>query len=508
MFIKIPSVAHSGLNSIGVDVEVNVMKKGLPSFDIVGLPAKVVDESRERVRAGISNSKIEFPRRRIIVNLAPADVPKDGSCYDLPIATGIIASVLKLVIPEKSLFFGELSLNGELRHTKGALPLALFAKENGYENIFLPLLSANEAAVVEGVNVYPVKNLLQLIAFLTKAEQPERAKYRKQKESFFCEFDMEEILGQEEAKRALEIAGAGGHNLFMVGGPGSGKTMLARAFSGILPKLNEEESIEVTKIYSVSGNLPPGSSLIQNRPFRAPHHTISPIGLTGGGTRPRPGEVTLAHRGVLFLDELNEFQRSALEALRQPMENGYVNISRSIESVVYPARYMFIAAANPCPCGYLNSEKKQCSCTEREVEKYRKRVSGPMLDRIDIHIEVPDVETKKLTAEEKKKANNEKSKEIRKRVEKARELQKERFKNENIFTNSEMKNKQIEKYASLSREVENVLVNASLEFHLSARAYFKVIKVARTIADLDESEEIKIEHIAEALQYRLDELKK
>ncbi|MEA2092701.1 MAG: YifB family Mg chelatase-like AAA ATPase [Patescibacteria group bacterium] len=502
MFIKIPSVAHSGLQSIGVDVEVNVMKRGLPNFDIVGLPAKVVDESRERVRAGINNSKIEFPRRRIIVNLAPADVPKDGSCYDLPIATGIIASVLNLVIPEKSLFFGELSLNGELRHTKGALPLALFAKENGYKNIFLPLPSANEAAVVEGVNVYPVEDLSQLTAFLSGREQPEKAKYKKQKEDFFCEFDMEEVLGQEEAKRALEIAAAGGHNLFMIGGPGSGKTMLARAFSGILPKLNEEEAIEVTKIYSVSGNLPPGSSLIQTRPFRAPHHTISSIGLTGGGVRPRPGEVTLAHRGVLFLDELNEFQRSALEALRQPMENGYVNISRSVESVVYPARYMFIAAANPCPCGYLNSEKKQCSCTEREVEKYRKRVSGPILDRVDIHIEVPDVETKKLTAEEKKKANNEKSQETRKRVKKARELQKERFKEEDVFTNSEMKNKQIEKYAFLSKEAEDVLVNASLEFHLSARAYFKVIKVARTIADLDESKEIKTEHIAEALQYR------
>ncbi len=507
MFIKIPSVAYSGLSSIGVDVEVNVMNKGLPSFDIVGLPAKAIDESKERVRAAINNSQIEFPMRRIVINLAPADVPKEGSCYDLPIALGIIASILKFNIPEKSLFFGELSLDGTLRHTKGALLLALFARENGFENIFLPAPSANEAAVIKGVNVYPVKNISQLVAFLTNKENPERAQYKKAEENFSCEFDMEEVLGQEEAKRALEISAAGGHNLFMIGGPGSGKTMLARAFPGILPELNEEESLEVTKIYSISGNLPPGSSLIRVRPFRSPHHTISSVGLTGGGNRPRPGEVTLAHRGVLFLDEFNEFQKSALEALRQPMENGYVNISRNIESVIYPARYMLIAAANPCPCGYLNSEKKACICTEREVEKYRKRISGPILDRIDMHIDVPDVETVKLTAEEKKKANNETSEKIRERVERARQLQKERFKKENIFTNMEMKNKQIEKYAVLQEDAESLLVSASLEFNLSARAYFKVIKVARTIADLDENESIKNEHIAEALQYRPKESK-
>ncbi len=505
MFVKISSVAHSGLSSIGVDVEVNVMNKGLPSFDIVGLPAKAVDESKERVRAAINNSQVDFPQRRIVVNLAPADVPKEGSCYDLPIAVGILASVLRFNIPAKSLFFGELSLDGTLRHTKGALLLALFARENGFENVFLPLPSANEAAVIKGINVYPVKDLSQLISFLNKKANPQKAEYLKTEESFFCDFDMEEVLGQEEAKRAMEIAAAGGHNLFMIGGPGSGKTMLARALPGILPPLNEEESLEVTKIYSISGNLPPGSSLIRVRPFRSPHHTISSVGLTGGGNRPRPGEITLAHRGVLFLDEMNEFQRSALEALRQPMENGYVNISRSIESVMYPARYMLVSAANPCPCGYLNSETKACICSEREVEKYRKRVSGPILDRVDIHIDIPDVEAMKLTTEEKKKANMEKSEDIRKRVEKAREIQEERFKNENIFTNMEMRNKQIEKYSALRKEVENLLVRASREFHLSARSYFKMIKIARTIADLCESEEIKSEHIAEALQYRPSE---
>ncbi len=507
MFIKIPSVAHSGLSSIGVDVEVNVISKGMPGLEIVGLPAKAIDESKERVRAAINNSKTEFPRKRIIVNLAPADIPKEGSCYDLPIAVGVLASVFRFPIPEKSLFFGELSLDGTLRHTKGALPLALFAKQNNFESIFLPKSSANEAAVVKGVDVYPVENIEELIGFLTGSRKPQRAEYVKKEEKVSYDFDMEEVLGQEEAKRALEISGAGGHNLFMIGGPGSGKTMLARALPGILPLLNDEEAVEVTKIYSVSGNLPPGSSLIRARPFRAPHHTISSVGLTGGGNRPRPGEVTLAHRGVLFLDELNEFQRSALEALRQPMENGYVNISRSIESVMYPARHMFVAAANPCPCGHLNSVKKACICSEREVERYRKKVSGPILDRVDMHIEVPDVETRKLSMEEKKKNASEKSEEIRKRVGRAREIQRKRFIEEGILTNMEMKNKHIEKYSLLSSEAEKILLKASLEFYLSARSYFKVIKVARTIADLDDSEEIKEEHIAEALQYRLREIK-
>ncbi len=502
MFIKISSVAHLGLSSIEIDVEVNVMSRGLPSFEIVGLPAKVVDESKERVRAALSNSQIDFPARRIIVNLAPADIPKDGSCYDLPIAVGILASTLKFHIPEKSIFFGELSLDGSLRHTKGALLLSLFAREHGFKNIFLPQESANEAAIVEKVSVYPIKNLTQLILFLLKKEKIQESKYSGGVNNFSCDFDMNEVLGQPTTKRAAEIAAAGGHNFFMMGGPGSGKTMIARALPGILPPLNSDESLEVTKIYSVAGNLPPGGSLIQNRPFRSPHHSISSAGLIGGGARPRPGEITLAHRGVLFLDEFNEFQRSSLEALRQPIEDGYVSISRSREQVAYPSQCMLVASANPCPCGYLNHKKRACLCSEREIERYRKKVSGPIMDRVDIHIEVPDVETRNLSSSFREKNKLESSEKIRERVVKARDVQRHRFKDENVFNNAEMKNKHIEKYSIPEKSAEALLEQASLRLALSARSYFKTIKVARTIADLDNSFEIKKNHIAEALQYR------
>ncbi len=505
MFIKISSVANSGLDSIEVEVEINIMSRQLPGFEIVGLPAKAVSESKERVRAAVINSQMKFPSKKIVVNLAPADVPKEGSYYDLPIAVGILSSTLELSIPEKTLFFGELSLDGSLRHTKGALLLALFAKEKGFHNIFLPRASANEAAVVKGINVYPINDLEELVAFLTGKVNLTPAKYRKTEQEIFFEFNMKEVLGQEAAKRALEVAAAGGHNIFMIGGPGSGKTMLARALPGILPPLDEKESIEVTKIYSVSGNIPPGGSLIEKRPFRSPHHTISSVGLIGGGVNPKPGEVTLAHRGVLFLDELNEFQRSALEALRQPTEDGYVAISRSRNRVVYPSEHMLVASANPCPCGYRNHKEKDCTCTDREVEKYRKRVSGPILDRVDMHIEVPDVETEKLSLESREKAGMESSANIRMRVEGAREVQKERFKNENIFTNAEMRNKDIEKYANLKKEAETLLMQAASKMALSARGYFKLIKLGRTIADLEEKENIEESHIAEALQYKLQD---
>ncbi len=507
MFVKISSVANLGLETIEVVVEVNIVRGKLVAFNIVGLPTKTVSESKERVRAAVENCNLNFPQKSIVINLAPADIRKDGSCYDFPIAVGILSLSMGLKIPSNSLFFGELSLDGSLKHTKGALLLSLFAKENGFVNVFLPFDSANEAAVVKGVNVYPVKDLKEIISFLNFTKKIRKAEYRKGCCQSIPSFDMEEVLGQETAKRALEISAAGGHNALMIGSPGSGKTMLARAFPGILPALTEEESLEVTKIYSVSGNIPPKGSLVESRPFRAPHHSISVAGLIGGGSTPRPGEVTLAHRGVLFLDELNEFQRLALESLRQPLEDGYIAISRSRERVVYPSRHILIASANPCPCGYYNHQKKECRCTQREIEKYQKRVSGPILDRIDMYLDIPDVKTEKLALSGSYRESVEPSLQIRRRVESARLIQKERFKSEKIITNAEMSNRDIGKYALLQKEAEKLLISASKVLCFSARTYYKIIKLARTIADIEESKVVEEKHIKEALQYRTNDNK-
>jgi len=504
---KVLSAAHFGLKTIPVEVEVNISQKGFPGFQIIGLPNKAIEEAKERVRTALTNSGIQFPTAKIVVNLAPADIPKEGSCYDLPIALGILHSLDLVQIPKKkSFFYGELSLDGSLRHTKGVFLLAVAAKQFSVKNLFVPQLSANEAVIVKSVNVFPVNSLKELISHLnafTLIKKSKKVKTKEILEETAVEFDFEEILGQEQAKRALEIAAAGGHNIFMQGPPGSGKTMLARALPGILPPLNEEESLEVTKIYSITGNIPPGGSLIKNRPFRTVHHTISRVGLIGGGSQPHPGEISLAHCGVLFLDELPEFPRSTLEALRQPLEDGLINVSRAAGSTKFPARFMLVAAVNPCPCGFLGDPKKECRCSPRQISRYQNRLSGPLMDRIDLHINVPAVEIKRLIPQNKGRRKAESSNQIRQRVYSARKIQNKRFSDLKIHTNAEMRNKEIKKFCSLSSGVKLLLKQAVNNYHLSARTYFRLIKVSRTIADLAGEKDITEAHVAEALQYRI-----
>lgn len=507
MLTKIWSAANYGLEAVQIETEVNVAGKGFPGFTVVGLASKAVEEAKERVKTAIVNSEMEFPTAKITVNLAPADLPKEGACYDLPIAVGILASSDQIILPkDKAYFFGELSLDGSLRHSRGVFLLAILAKEKGVKKIFVPRLCANEAVVVEGIEVYPVDNLRTLIKHLRGEKLIEALNYVESKDLIddtLVPFDFSEILGQESAKRALEIAAAGGHNIFLIGPPGSGKTMLSRALPGILPPLSEAESLEVTKIYSITGNIPPGGSLIRNRPFRSPHHTTSQVGLIGGGSNPRPGEISLSHRGVLFIDEFPEVSRMSLEALRQPLEDGYVCISRASGSVSFPCQFMLVAAANPCPCGYLGDEKKECKCSIHQIMNYQKKLSGPILDRIDIHLSVPSVDVNKLMIGSNSNLA-EKSEIIRERVIRAREIQKKRFENtKGIYSNSDMKNKHLKEWAKIEDSANLLLKQAVNKFSLSARTYFRLIKVSRTIADLATSENIKDVHIAEALQYRV-----
>lgn len=507
MLTKVLSAAHFGLEPTPIEVEVNVFKKGFPGFSIIGLPNKSIEEAKERVKTALINSGVDFPNLKIIVNLAPADIPKEGSLYDLPIAIGILASMEEIKLPEeKSFFYGELSLDGGLRHTKGAFLLALAARHEKVKNVFVPEASANEASVVEGVDVYPVKSLKQLVSYLNGTEKIEKHKHpiydQDVEDSNLVEFDFSEIIGQESAKRAMTIAAAGGHNIFMMGSPGAGKTMLARATAGILPPLNEDEALEVTKIYSLTGLIPAGGGLIRTRPFRTAHHTSSRIGLIGGGTDPHPGEISLAHNGVLFLDEFPEFSRSTLEALRQPMEDGKVSVTRIAASVDFPANFMLIAASNPCPCGYLGDPKKECKCTPRMIMKYQSKLSGPLMDRIDLHINVSPVDIDKLIANSEKRVGID-SKQIREQVMKARQIQQKRFKGLKVYTNSSMKNKHIKEFCNIEKDAYLLLKQAVNTYNLSARTYFRLIKVSQTIADLAGDKKILSNHVAEALQYRI-----
>lgn len=504
MVNKVTTATVIGLNAYEVSVETDV-QNGLPAFSVVGLPDTAVNEARDRVRSAVKNSGFSFPNRKIIINLAPADLKKTGTGFDLAIAMGIIIEegVLEPEVTKDYAFIGELSLDGNLRGVRGILPVVIGLKEIGIKNVIVPADNVKEAALIDGINVFGAQCLGDVVNHFIESPlkifKTDADLFLKNSNETF-EYDFKDVKGQQKAKRALEIAAAGGHNLLMTGSPGSGKTLMAKCFASILPPLEFSEALELTKIYSICGLLSKEEPLMTKRPFRAVHHTASANGIIGGGSNPMPGEITLAHRGVLFLDEMVEFPRSVLEVLRQPLEDGEIVISRAKHSIKYPAKFMLLGAMNPCPCGYKGDREKQCTCSDFMVNRYLAKLSGPLLDRIDLQINVPRLTAKELLNIDD---NAETSFEIRKRVIKARQIQAERYKNDNILTNSELTSELVKKYCRIDGASKEIFKSAIVKFGLSGRRYDRILKIARTIADLDNSSEIEQTHLMQALQYKM-----